>query len=256
MPKTEMEKATVLAGSLDSEKTKGFLVPLFDIIKSTSKRVKIDFASDKTVKINCISDGRDVIAMLRYDDELFTDFEIEDDDKLCLYDANEFASIVKLFSDEGMEVSYDGKIITLTQDGNTVSYFGSDEGVIKKAPVSFNGEVNWLSEFVWDGEIFAKFNRSMSILDFEHVIVTGKKDKKVVTLCITDKSVKSSSYKLDVDIEDANIDDFKLILPKKTLQSVIDSSVDKFTVQLSKQIISFSGNGEHFKIRYYISPME
>jgi hypothetical protein len=253
----EMQKAVALSGSFDAEKAQGFINPILDIIKSTTTKIKIDFTEDKTAQIRVASDGGDIICMLDYDNELFSDFALEKETSLCLYNASEFAGIVKLFTDEGFDLSYDSRYLNIKQDSNVVNYLGADESVIKKAPKSLAGaNINWFNEFKWDKEVFAKFDKSMSILDFDHIIIKGKKGEKVISLTVTDKDVRTSSYSIDVDVEDPNDDNFNLKFLKSCFQPVVASKQVDYTVQVSDKVLCLMGKGEYHKVRYYIMPME
>jgi hypothetical protein len=253
MSVASLSKTQPIVGSLDGGKAQGFLAPLADLLKISGQRVVLRFnAADKNITVNAINDSRNVVSILEYDKSLLEGFTIPVDLAFGVFDLTEFYNLAKIF-DGGFNLNVNVAEAKLENNGNEFSYLATEADVIKEGPKSLKGAINWVAEFKWQDGKFKSFVRAMSALKHKYVIFEGKAGSKELTVAISDKGVRSSSYKETIILEDALTANIKLHLNKENFVPIVTGSVDDLSIQLSDKLVSISGTSEYHKVKYYVS---
>lgn len=250
------QKAPAVSGTLDSKLSQGFLSVLQDLIKTTGPKVLLRFnKSTDNITINAVNDQRNVIAMVEYDKSISSALNYNRDVCHGIYNLGELYSMLRVF-DSGYSIELDeGSAMFTSDQGQEYTHLGSEADVIKEGPKTLKSRLDWVAEFKWSSEKFASFKKSLSILSHKYIFIEGKKNSKEITLYISDKGVKSSSFKQTVVLEDPVTDNFRFIMNKENFVSVVSGSLDSLTVQVSNSLMCLYGANEFYKAKYYVSPI-
>lgn len=253
---TQNQKTTAVSGSLDGKLSQGFLSILQDLIKTTGSKLLLRFnKTTDNITINSINDQRNVIAMVEYDKTISSSLRFDRDVVHGVYNLGEFYSMLKIF-DSGYNVELDESSAMFVSDqGQEYTHPGSDADVIKEGPKSLKSRLDWLAEFKWSSDKFASFKKSLAVLSHKYIFIEGKKNSKEITLHVSDKGVKSSSFKQTVVLEDPVTETFKCILHKENFVSIVSGSLDSLTIQVSNNLVCMYGSNEFYKAKYYVSPI-
>lgn len=247
-------KTKSVVGNFDAKKANGFLSPLSDILKITGQKIILNFNSkENTITSNTINDQRSVMSMIEYNKNLLEGFTLPEDISFGIFDLTEFYNIAKIF-DAGFDFEVSATECILHNDGMQFSYLPCEPDVIKEGPKSLKSNVNWLCEFKWNSAKFKSFERALSALKHKYVIFDGKSGSKELVMAISDKGIRSSSFKETIILEDALPSDIKIYLNKDNFVPIVSGTVDDLTIQLSDKLLSLTGKTEFHKVRYYVSP--
>jgi len=248
-------KTQPIAGNLDAKRSLGFLSPLADLLKISGQKVVLRFNStEKNITINAVNDQRNVVGMVEYDKSLLEGFTFTEDIAFGIFDLTEFYNIAKIF-DGGFDLSVSSTESRLHSNGMEFSYLPCEPDVIKEGPKSLKGSLNWLAEFKWNSAKFKSFERALSALKHKYVLFEGKSGSKELIVAISDKGVRSSSFKETIILEDPLSGDIKLYLNKENLIPIVTGTVDELTIQLSDKLVNIAGSTEFHKVKYYVSPI-
>lgn len=247
-------KTQTIAGTFDAKKAAGFLAPLSDLLKISGQKVVLRFnAEAKNITINAVNEQRNVVSIIEYDKSLLEGFTVPADLGFGIYDLTEFYGLARIF-DGGFDFNVSPTEAVLSYNGvNEFECRASDPDLIKEGPKSLKGALTWIAEFKWNSEKFRSFVRALGALKHDYVIFEGKKGSKELVVAVSDKGVRSSSYKEVVVLEDELTANVKVFLNKANFIPIVTGSVDDLTIQLSDKLVSVQGATEHHKVRYYIS---
>lgn len=248
-----MSDKEMLKGEFDTDKATGLLAPLNDLLKVKTNEVVLKISDEGVITVRAVNSaaGSNVVTFLDYDKSLLDGFEVPEEYTFGIYDLGEFTGLASIF-DDGFDFSFDGQEATIESDGNTFSYFAAQDGVVKEGPEKFKANVEWGAEFDWDPDKFTTLRKAMTAIKHPHLVITGKKGEKTITVSVTEKNMRCSTYKETIDLDDEVLVDLDVTLNKENVVPVLSSSVSKMNVQISNRVVTFSGAADLYKIKYYL----
>ena len=248
-----MSEKSVLKGQFDSEKASALIAPLNDLLKVKTNEVVLHIDEEGGIKVRAVNAaaGSNVVTFLDYENTLLDGFEIPNEFTFGIYDLSEFTGLSSIFSD-GFNFSFDGQQANLESDGNQFKYFAAQDGVVKEGPEKFKATVEWGAEFDWEPEKFSTLKKALSAVKHPHVVFTGKKGTKTLTISVTEKNMRCSTFSENIDLDDEIEVDIDVTLNKENVVPVLSSSVSKMNIQISNRVVTFSGISEYYKIKHYL----
>jgi len=254
MPVGTAPKTLSVSVNFDAKKAAGFLAPLCDNLKISGQKILLRFNSEtKNVTINAVNDQKNVVSMIEYDKSLFEGVDFSSDVAFGIYDLTEFYNSCRIF-DGGFDFKIENSEATALYEGKEYVCRGTDPDLIKEGPKALKGQINWVGEFKWNAEKFKSFTRALGVLKHDYVLIEGKKGAKELVIAVTDKDVRSSSYKETILLEDPLVNGVKLYMNKVNFVPIVTGSVPELTIQLSDKLVSLFGSTEFHKVKYYVSP--
>lgn len=248
-----MSEKSVLKGEFTSEKASALLAPLNDLLKVKTNEVVLNISEDGSIKVRGVNSaaGSNVVTFLDYDATILEGFEVPEDFTFGIYDLSEFTGLSAIF-DDGFNFQFDGQQATIESDGNEFKYYAAQEGVVKEGPEKFKATVEWGAEFDWDPDNFTTLRKAFSAVKHPHVVFTGKKGENTLTVSVTEKNMRCSTFSETIDLDDDILCDIDVTLNKEYVVPVLASSTPKLNIQISNRVVTFAGAAEHYKVKHYL----
>ena len=248
---------TLVSASLEtSELAKGFTTPMNDLLKCGVSKIVLHFNSDNTITIRGLNDNRNCICMVDYNEDLITAVDIKSECDFGIYELGEFVSLSNVFNGGNDFTVYEDYSATVEYESASFKFRGSDVDAIKEGPQSLSASLQWFAEFKWEGSAFSTFVTALSRLGQNYVRFEGKAGDTTMKMTVCDKDIPTSTFTANIDLEDEVEEDFKVILNKENLQPIIGGSVKNLKVQISNQLVYFSGSSDYHDVKYYVSTVE
>lgn len=126
-----------------------------------------------------------------------------------IYDLNEFLSVLGLFEDPDIDLSDDGKVITLSQGKNRAKYYTSDPSMLA-APSKMITLPSSELEFTLTNEQLAKFRKAAGTFKAPNLVFENVDGELIAS--VTDISNSSSNSWQEVIPTDSDLtDEFRLV---------------------------------------------
>lgn len=249
---------TVVSATLNgAEISRGFTTPLNDLIKCGVGKVVVRYSKDGKSYINGINDSRNCICKVEYNKAFTDSFSISKDHALGIYELSEFVGLTSIVGSNGCNITVsEVNEVVVESDGMSFNFIGADSESIKEGPSALSAKLDWFAEFKWDSASFGGFVKAMGSLSQNYVKFEGKSGTNSLKVTVCDKDVRTSTFTHVIDLEDEIEKDFKVVLNKEVLQSVVGGSVKTMNVQLSNMLVHMFGSSEYHDVKYYLSVVE
>ena len=94
-----------IKATLTDKQAKDFFIPLNDVLRICGPKVVIRFLKEKKIIIKTITEQRNLIQYVHYNDTISNLFEITSDYRTGIYDLSEFVNLFKIF-EGGLEFRF------------------------------------------------------------------------------------------------------------------------------------------------------
>jgi hypothetical protein len=251
-----------IQATLTDKQAKDFFTPLNDILRNCGQKVVIRFFKEKKIIIKTITEQRDLIQFVNYNDSISSLFNIENDYRTGIYDLSEFVNLFKIF-DTGLDFKYHAneKKIELSNNVNgedqSLQYYICDETVVPKPPEGIDfSKITWSTSFVWNISKYDTLFNAMKSLKYPNIIIVGKKDEKHLTVSITESDIKTTTFKSKINLDAPIVSSFNIIVDKAKFINIVSSSIKEFNINICERLLHFKGKSDICDVEYMLSPLK
>lgn len=246
-------KDSLFSIKIDGKDIKNFILPFKDIQKIKVNQAVFKFSEkDKTIRTSTINDNNTVMSILKY--KTLEDSEIENDFEFSIHDLNEFINCLSIF-DDGVKLYFNEKMCEMVKGDSKIRYYGSESGIIKQGKEKLNAKVNWYTNFVFDPSENSSFIKALNVINGKHIIFTGKKSDKKITIQIRDKELSiSNSFNNDFGVDEV-YEDFRTVIDKEYFMSIINGSSSVYNIQIGNLLVLVRGSTPVHTVDHCIAPV-
>jgi len=251
-----------IKATLTDKQAKDFFAPLNDVLRNCGGKVVIRFLKEKKIIIKAITEQRNLIHYIHYNDAISNLFEIENDFRTGIYDLSEFVNLFKIF-EGGLEFRFIAaeKKIELINNVNgeeqSLQYYICDETVVPKPPEQIDfSKVTWATTFVWAPSKYETLFNAMKSLKYPNIIISGKQGETSLTVSITESDIKTTTFKSKINLESPINTSFNVIVDKANFINILSGTVKEFTVNICEKVLYFKGKSDICDVEYMLSPLK